>query len=159
MPEGPYKNIMSNICTSLESTLGIVCACIVVMRPLFGKIFPDRLRFNKATNRLSTVPSTTSDFRLSRTPGWTRPKMPSRGLSGNRTESQQALAPRRFQRLEDIYPFPPGEGLTNTTTVEVGTAARAYGGDHESQTQLPQRSLSPSSIIVRKEWSIDSRVA
>ena len=157
--DSPYENTMAIICTSLESTLGIICACMVVMRPLFGRIFPDRLKYNKTTNKLSNEPSTTSDFKLTRIPGWIHPNMPLRGLGGNGAELQQTLGPGRFQRLEDICPLTPGTGLTmptNTTTVEVGSAASAYGDQRESHPQLPQRSLSPGSIMVRKEWGIDS---
>lgn len=153
--DAPYKNSMAMICTSLESTLGITCACIVVMRPLFGKIFPDRLRFKKTTNRFSTDHSTSSNRRLSRKVGWIHPRLPSRVLSEDGAGSQ-GLRPGNFQRLDNLYPFTHGAGVTNTTTVEVGTAAGAYGGNRKSQVLSAKRSLSPGSIMVRREWEIDS---
>lgn len=40
MQDGTYANSRAIMWTILESSLGIICACIVVMRPLFGNLLP-----------------------------------------------------------------------------------------------------------------------
>lgn len=162
MQDGTYKNSMAAISTSLESTLGIICACIVVMRPLFGKVFPDRFKLGEKTKKLSSDPSSTSGSRLSRTAGWLRPKSHPRGLCGNGAESHNRLGPGTFQRLEeDIFPLSPMGGqpkATNITTIGVGTGEGADRSVVDSEIQYSKRSLSPGTIMVKKEWGVDSLV-
>lgn len=160
MQDGTYSNSMAVLWTSLESTLGIICACIVVMRPLFGKAFPDRLKLSEITRNPSTDPSSSTGSRLSRTTGWMRPINHPRGLSGNGADSHGRLGPRVFQRLEEnIFALSPGAGQTkaaNTTTIAVGTGAGADSGVIGVETQYPERSLAPGFIVVKKEWGVNS---
>lgn len=151
---------MATLWTSLESFLGIICACIVVMRPLFGKVFPDRFKLNKKTDKTSTNPSNSSGSRLSRTSAWHYPKKHSRQLSGNATDPQVISGPGKFQRLEEeIYPLGSTRGHmspTHITTVEVPSIGKKCGGDFDIEPQSPSRSLSPSAIMVKREWGVDS---
>ncbi|MCJ1427901.1 hypothetical protein MMC29_005807 [Sticta canariensis] len=157
MKDGTYSNSMAVLWTSLESTLGIICACIVVMRPLFGKAFPDRLKLGEMTRKPSTDPSSSTGSRISRTTGWMRPHHHPRGLSGNGAHSHDRLGPTVFQRLEEnIFALSPGAGQTkaaNTTTIAVGTAGSADSGVIGVETQYPERSF----IMVKKEWGVNSR--
>lgn len=160
MEDGTWTNGMAVVWTSLESTLGIICACIVVMRPLFGRAFPDRLKLGEKTRKLSSDPSSTSGSRLSRSAGWMRPKSHVRGLSGNAIEPHNALGPRVFQHLrEDIFSQSPGgrqTKATNTTTVEVGVGDDAESAVVDVEAQYPNRCLSPGFILVKTEWEVDS---
>lgn len=147
---------MAVLWTSLESTLGIICACIVVMRPLFGKVFPDRLKIDEMTRKPSTDPPSSTGSRLSRTAGWMRPNNYPRGLSGSGAESHDRLGPRVFQRLEEnTFALSPGAGQTkaaNTTTIAVGPADSADSDVIGVETQHPERSF----IMVKKEWGVNS---
>ena len=157
MKEGSFSISIAILWRSLESRLGIICACIVVMRPLFGKAFPDRLKLNEITRKPSTDPSSSTGSRLSRTTGWMRPNNHSRGLSGNAADSHDRLGPRVFQRLEEnTFALSPGAGQTkaaNTTTIAVGTAGSADSGVTGVENQYPERSF----IMVKKEWGVNSR--
>lgn len=160
MQDGPWVNGMAVLWTSLESTLGIICACIVVMRPLFGKAFPDRFKFGEKAKKLNSDPSSSLGSRISRTPGWMRPKSHPPGLSEKGTESYNRLGPKVFQSIgEDLFPLPPGgrqTTATNTTTIEVGTNDDADDRAVHVETRYPKRSLSPGFIMVKREWGVDS---
>lgn len=150
---------MATLWTSLESFLGIICACIVVMRPLFGKVFPDRFKFNKKTDKISTNPSNSTGSRLSRASAWHYPKKHSRQPSGSPTDPQVISGPGKFQRLEEIYPLGSTRGHmspTHIATVEVPSISRKCGDDFDIESQYPSRSLSPSAIMVKREWEVDS---
>lgn len=158
--DGTYNNSMAILWTSLESMLGIICACIVIMRPLFGKVFPERLGVCKKTNKASTDPSNSSSSRLSRTPAWLYPAKHSRQLSAKATDPQVTSGPGKFQRLdEETYPLAPmREHMkpTHTTTVEAQNIDSKGGGVSDMEAQNPARSLSPSAIMVKREWEVDS---
>lgn len=160
MTDGTYVNGMAVLWTSLESTLGIICACIVVMRPLFGKAFPDRLKIGEKTNQLSSDPSTSLGSRLSRTGGAMPPKRHPRAPSGIGAESHDRIGSGVFQRLgDDIFPLSPGSGqtkATNTTTIEVGTGDGEGSGVVDVETRYPNQCLSPGFIMVKREWEVDS---
>lgn len=150
MEDGTYVNTMAVLWTSLESTLGIICACIVVMRPLFGKAFPDRLKIGEKIKKLSSDPSSASGSRLSRTAFWIPPKNQARGLSGNGDESHDRL-----------FRLSLGGGqtkATNTTTIGVGTRDGAGSGLVDIEAQNSKRSLSPGAIMVKTEWGVHSLV-
>lgn len=150
MEDGTYVNTMAVLWTSLESTLGIICACIVVMRPLFGKAFPDRFKIGEKIKKLSSDPSSASGSRLSRTMGWIPPKSQARGRSGNGAESHDRL-----------FSLSLGGGqtqATNTTTIGVGSRDGAGSGLVDIEAQSPKRSLSPGAIMVKREWEVDSLV-
>ncbi|MCJ1465714.1 hypothetical protein MMC07_004333 [Pseudocyphellaria aurata] len=160
MEDGTWTNGMAVVWTSLESTLGIICACIVVMRPLFGRAFPDRLKLGEKTKKLNSDPSSTSVSRLSRSAGWMRPKSHVRGLSENAVETHNALGPRVNRHLgDDILSLSPGgrqAKAINTTTVEVGVGDDAKSDVVDVEAQYPNRCLPPGFILVKTEWEVDS---
>lgn len=45
--DGSYRNSLPTILTLVESALGVISACLIVMRPIFGRFFPDRLKLTK----------------------------------------------------------------------------------------------------------------
>lgn len=149
MRDGTYVNDMAILWTSLESTLGIICACVVTMRPLFGKAFPDHLKLGEKTKKFSSDPSSTSGNRLSPA-GWMRPKNQPRGLSGNAAGSHDRL-----------FPLSPAEGqieATNTTIIGVATPNGTISEFVDVDTQYPKRTFFPGAIIVKREWGVDSLV-
>lgn len=163
--DGTYKNSMAMLWTSLESMLGVICACIVVMRPLFGKVFPERLKVSKkpSNKNVSTDPSTSSGSRLSR---MLSPTRQSHRLSGKPIEPQALSGSGKFQRLEEeSFPHPSNSTTrehlhlqpTHTATVEAQNTNRE-SGDHlaDVEAQNPARSLSPGAIMVKREWEVDS---
>lgn len=160
MQDGPWANGMAVLWTSLESTLGIICACIVVMRPLFGKAFPDRFKLGEKAKKLGSDPSTSLRSRISTTPDWMRPKSHPSGLSEKGAESHDRFGPKVFQSIgEDLFPLSSGGGqtkATNTTTIEVGTNDDADDRSVNVETRYPTRSLSPGFIMVKREWGVDS---
>ena len=159
MQDGPYTNRMVAIWTCLESTLGIICACIVVMRPLFRRIFPDRLKISKVTKKPNTDPSKLSRSKPTLMFGWVRSNGHSQGLSGNRADSSNELQPGRFQRLdEDMYPLQPGLGSNNATTAKVNVtpAGKIESAVPDIEAQHPKRDFSRGAIMVKQEWEINS---
>lgn len=55
--DGTYRNSLPTTLTLVESALGVISACLIVMRPIFGRFFPDRLKFTKRGGR-PPAPST-----------------------------------------------------------------------------------------------------
>lgn len=55
--DGTYRNSLPTTLTLVESALGVTSACLIVMRPIFGRFFPDRLKFTRKGGGLS-APST-----------------------------------------------------------------------------------------------------
>lgn len=96
--DGTYANSKAILWTSLESSLGIICACIVVMRPLFGKLAPKSHVRPSSSNpqKLSGSPALPSSMggRQSWAPNWVR-------LAQNNREGMDS-APRQPESEEDL---------------------------------------------------------
>lgn len=143
--------------TSLESSLGIICACIVVMRPHFGKLVPN------SHVKLSASPALSSSVGH-RHPSWARLAQKNRlGMRSvsRQTESEEGCGQaRRFQGIEEHFYQPKVQAsVTSTTTVGVGSdagGATIGNGEMENYPQHPKRGLSPGAIMVKREWGIES---
>ena len=147
---------MAILWTSLESTLGIICACAIVIRPLISKFFPDRFKSSKRTSKISFGPSVSASSRLSRTAGRLASKKPPQTVSGKDMEPQVLSGPGTFRLLEeDPYPFSIIKA-SSTTIVEVRNPTRGGGGGLDLESQSPRRSCAPGTIMVKKEWEVDS---
>lgn len=85
--DGTYFNSRAILWTSLESSLGIICACIVVIRPLFG--------VPKSQARLSSLnPQKLSGSPVLWAPSWVRLAQKNRlGMDS---------APRQAESEEDL---------------------------------------------------------
>lgn len=166
--DGTYVNSRALLWTSLESCLGIICACIVVMRPLFGKrLSKSRVKLNSSKSKtVSGSPALPSSVggRQPWAPSWVRLSQ-NNGLGMNnalrQAESEEGPAQAgRFQRIEQHFYQPRVQALApNITTVEVGLDAgrsTIVNGDVENFPNHPKRSLSPGAIMVKREWDISS---
>ena len=157
---------MALISTVLESSLSIICACLVVMRPLFNNLFPSRLRARNEPGKYasSTDPPTSSSNRFSRPPA-ARPRTLSGGGSFDGDHAGQrnmSSAPGRFQCLEDeIYPLTSGGQKTpsNMTTVEVDIVDPANRMALSSESSTSEHTLTPGTIMVKREWEVGSWMA
>lgn len=102
--DGTYVNSKAILWTSLESSLGIICACIVVIRPLFGKLVPKSHVRPSSSNpqKLSGSPALPSSVggRQSWAPSWVR-------LEQNNRLGMDS-APRQAESEEDLG----GEGIS-----------------------------------------------
>ncbi|MCJ1348173.1 hypothetical protein MMC31_006404 [Peltigera leucophlebia] len=166
--DGTYANSRAIMWTSLESSLGIICACIVVMRPYFGKLFPNSHVKLSSSNpqKLRGSPALSSSVggRQSWALNWARWVQKSRlGMNSvpRQAESQEGSGQaRRFQGVKEQFYQPKVHvSVTNTTTVEVGSdtgGSTIVNGDLENSPQHPKRGLSPGAIMVKREWCIDS---
>lgn len=166
--DGTYANSRAILWTSLESSLGIICACIVVMRPLFGKLLPKshmKLGFsNPKTVICSRAPSSSVGGRQPWAPSWVQSSQNNAlGMNNALRQAEPEEGPaqaRRFPRIEQHLYQPKAQALaTNITTVEVGSDAGGstiVNGDVENFPHHPKRSLSPGAIMVKKEWDISS---
>lgn len=168
MQDGTYTNSRAILWTSLESCLGIICACIVVMKPLFGKLLPKSHGKLSSSNpkTVSGSPALSSSVggRQPWAPSWVRLSQnngPGINNTPRQAESEEGPAQaRRFQRIEQHLHQPKVQALaTNVTTVEVGSDAGGstiVNGDGENFPHHPKRSLSPGAIMVKREWDISS---
>ncbi len=158
MQDATYQNSMVVLWTGLESTLGVTCACIVVMRPLFGKLRPKQQ--TDGTSKYISDPPLSSDSRKSWTQTWMRSQKNTPRLGGNGAESENEQGPGRFQRLKDAYDLRSGgqARATNTTTIRVGSTGGTNAGVGGIETSYPQRSLSHGAIMVKRECGVDSLI-
>lgn len=166
MQDGTYLNSRAILWTSLESSLGIICACIVVMRPLFGKLVPKSHVKLSSSNpqKLSGSPALSSSMGGGKS--WAPVRLAQNDRLGMNSAPRQAQSEegsgeaRRFQRIEEhLYQLNVQASVTNTTTVEIGSDAGGstiVNGDVENYPHYPKRGLSPGAIMVKREWSIDS---
>lgn len=166
--DGTYANSRAILWTSLESSLGIICACIVVMRPLFGKPPPkSHMKLsssNPKTFICSRALSSSVGGRQPWAPSWVQSSQ-NNGLGMNnalrQAESEEGPAQARgFPQIEQLLYQPKVQALaTNITTVEVGSDAGGStiaNGVMEIFPHHPKRSLSPGAIMVKREWDISS---
>ncbi|MCJ1246343.1 hypothetical protein MMC30_003550 [Trapelia coarctata] len=51
-----YSKVPADIYSNLEPSLGIVCACLPIMRPIFDKLFPS-IRRNSSERRIQSTPA------------------------------------------------------------------------------------------------------
>ena len=97
--DAPYRNSLAIILTIVESALGVISACLIVMRPIFGRFFPDRLKLTKKRVR-SSEPIISVTRRSKQHEQTTKSPVPIKSFSGG-----------KFVRLdEDSYALPPLDG-------------------------------------------------
>lgn len=171
MQDGTYANSRAILWTILESSLGIICACIVVMKPLFGKLLPKTHIKLSCPNPKKVICSRALCFSVGGRQPWASSRVQSsqkNGLGMNNaprpTLSKEGPAnPRRLPRVEQ-HPYQPKvQALaTSTTTVEVGSDAGGstlVNGTGEYFSYHSKRSLSLGTIMVKREWDISSSAA
>jgi len=97
--DGTYRNSLPTTLTLVESALGVISACLIVMRPIFGRFFPDRLKFTKRGGGSSGP--TTSNIK--------KPK--SQRQKKKSPVDTNGISDGKFVRLdEDPYARPPLSG-------------------------------------------------
>lgn len=161
MQDGTFANSRAILWTSLESSLGIICACIVVMRPLFGKLLPkNHMKLSSSNPKrviCSRALSSSVGGRQPWAPIWVQSSQNSGlGMNNALRQAEPGEGPAQARR----FPQPKVQALaTNITTVEVGSDAGGstiVNGVVEIFPHHPKRSLSPGAIMVKKEWDISS---
>ena len=168
MQDGTYANSRAMLWTILESSLGIICACIVVMKPLLGKLLPKSHMKLSCLNPKKVICNRALSFSVGGRQPWASSWVQSsqnNGLGMNNAPrpalSKEGPAhARRLPRVEQHLYQPKVQALaTSITIVEIGSDAGGstlVNGIVEIFPHNPNRSLSPGAIMVKREWDISS---
>lgn len=128
-----YSVVDALIWSMLEPALGIALACMPIIRPLFSKIFPDRL-----TSRSKSKTSSKNSM------------LAPKGDAKN------------FQRIQDQSGYALGPLRPDNMTSTYDTHLKSHQEDIESQTSLRSESelvLPASRIKVKSDWKISTNEA
>ena len=138
-----YTEAESFTWSLLEPTLGIICACLPTMRPLFNKVFPERL-----TNRQKPSPQGTKSSDGKK--GWSG--WMGSGQKSSSLESGPTRDGSKFQRLEDDDAYP----LTELgSTIDVGKPVEGnHVFDVEALKHDGESDTLPGAISVKTEFCV-----
>ena len=113
--DGTYSTVGTVTWSSIEQGLGIVCACLPTLRPLFGFLYPSRTRSGNTNSSgigMDTLSGKTPNMTTTKNSAWADDSASTAGFA--RLEDEEGiLSPMEMQRSA-YTPAPIGAAITTS---------------------------------------------